>query len=178
MAMQLKPLGARVVVEPNEQEEITAGGIVLNSPWVGIAFEWPEVAKRIGFLFWSIDTLWLYLALAYGIPGVVLIALSMVSAACYPMSGRGENLSTDESRLATGLSVSIAVIVLLGFTVHFWGASWMLVGLLVGVRAHLASLGSARPSKLTTAGLRSVQNQLGAALRNPNYVARTTRFRA
>jgi chaperonin GroES len=35
MAMQLKPLGARVVVEPNEQEEITAGGIVL-----------PETAKE------------------------------------------------------------------------------------------------------------------------------------
>ena len=29
MALNLKPLGSRVVVEPNEQEEITAGGIVL-----------------------------------------------------------------------------------------------------------------------------------------------------
>jgi chaperonin GroES len=35
MAMHLKPLGARVVVEPNEQEEVTAGGIVL-----------PETAKE------------------------------------------------------------------------------------------------------------------------------------
>jgi chaperonin GroES len=35
MAMQLKPLGARVVVEPLEQEEVTAGGIVL-----------PETAKE------------------------------------------------------------------------------------------------------------------------------------
>ena len=29
MAMNLKPLGGRVVVEPIEQEDITAGGIVL-----------------------------------------------------------------------------------------------------------------------------------------------------
>ena len=29
MSINLKPLGARVVVEPIEQEEITAGGIVL-----------------------------------------------------------------------------------------------------------------------------------------------------
>jgi chaperonin GroES len=29
MAINLKPLGGRVVVEPIEQEEITAGGIVL-----------------------------------------------------------------------------------------------------------------------------------------------------
>ena len=35
MALSLKPLGNRVVVEPNEQEEITAGGIVL-----------PETAKE------------------------------------------------------------------------------------------------------------------------------------
>ncbi len=35
MAMSLKPLGNRVVVEPIEQDEITAGGIVL-----------PETAKE------------------------------------------------------------------------------------------------------------------------------------
>jgi chaperonin GroES len=35
MAITLKPLGARVVVEPLEQEEVTAGGIVL-----------PETAKE------------------------------------------------------------------------------------------------------------------------------------
>jgi chaperonin GroES len=35
MSIKLKPLGARVVVEPIEQEEITAGGIVL-----------PETAKE------------------------------------------------------------------------------------------------------------------------------------
>lgn len=35
MAMKLKPLGNRLVVEPTEQEDITAGGIVL-----------PETAKE------------------------------------------------------------------------------------------------------------------------------------
>ncbi len=35
MAMSLKPLGGRVVVEPIEQEEMTAGGIIL-----------PETAKE------------------------------------------------------------------------------------------------------------------------------------
>jgi chaperonin GroES len=35
MSLKLKPLGNRVVVEPTEQEEITAGGIVL-----------PETAKE------------------------------------------------------------------------------------------------------------------------------------
>ncbi len=35
MSISIKPLGSRVVVEPTEQEEITAGGIVL-----------PETAKE------------------------------------------------------------------------------------------------------------------------------------
>ena len=35
MSLNLKPLGSRVVIEPLEQEEITAGGIVL-----------PETAKE------------------------------------------------------------------------------------------------------------------------------------
>lgn len=35
MAISMKPLGSRIVVEPIEQEEITAGGIVL-----------PETAKE------------------------------------------------------------------------------------------------------------------------------------
>ena len=35
MSMKLKPLGNRVVIEPTEQEEVTAGGIVL-----------PETAKE------------------------------------------------------------------------------------------------------------------------------------
>jgi chaperonin GroES len=35
MALNLKPLGSRMVIEPKEQEDITAGGIVL-----------PETAKE------------------------------------------------------------------------------------------------------------------------------------
>ena len=123
----------------------TAVPFVLNSPWVGIAFQWQEIVR--GLPYWalaSIDTLWLYLALVYGIPGAVLVALSMVSATCYPASGRGVNLTMAESKIAVTLGILIAVIVLLGFTVDFWEESWMLIGLLVGVRAHLADLGSQR----------------------------------
>jgi hypothetical protein len=118
---------------------------VLNSPWVGIAFQWLEIVRGLPYyVLGSIDSLWLYLALVYGIPGAVLVALSMISAACYPASGRGVNLTMAESKIAVALGVLIAVIVLLGFTVDFWEESWMLIGLLVGVRAHLADLGSQR----------------------------------
>lgn len=119
------------------------GDVVLNSPWFGTPlFQWEEMVKRVPYmtLMWSVDSLWLYLALLYGIPGAALVGLSMVSAVCYPRSGRGVNLTKEESKLAVALSVSIAVLVLVGFTVDLWNSSWILAGLLVGVRAHLADI--------------------------------------
>jgi hypothetical protein len=126
----------------------TVGTVVLSSPWVGIAFQWPEMVRRLPFFaLESIDSLWLNLALTYGIPGAVLVGLSMIAVACYPATGPG--LTTKESKLASTLGILIAVVVLLGFTVDFWETSWMLVGLLIGLRAHLADLRSGRPSTLT-----------------------------
>jgi hypothetical protein len=130
----------------------TVGIIVLNSPWIGIGYELQEAAQKMTFfVFSSVDSVWLNLALVYGIPGAVLVFLSMVGTACYPASGRGVNLTVEESKLATTLGILIVLVVLLGFTVDFWEASWMLVILLVGVRAHLAELGSRRCSTLTKA---------------------------
>ena len=54
----------------------------------------------------------------------------------------------EESKLARTLGILMFVIVLLGFTVDFWGSCWIFVGILAGVRAHLADLGSQRFSTL------------------------------
>jgi O-antigen ligase len=130
----------------------TVGIVVLNSPWFGIAFQWPQIVHQLQFFaLESVDSLWLLLALTYGIPGAVLVGLSMVSATWHPTSGRGVNLTMQESKLATTLGIAIAVVALLGFTVDFWEASWIFIGLLVGIRAHLADLGSQHSSRLTKA---------------------------
>ena len=121
----------------------TVGAVVLNSPWIGIAFRWGDMVKNQElqfFAFASINSLWLYLALVYGIPGAILVGLSLIVASCSPGRGRGANLTMTEGKLASALSVVIAVIVLLGFTVDLWEADWILIALLVGVRAHLADL--------------------------------------
>ena len=83
----------------------------------------------------------------------------MVGAAYYPASGRGVNLTIEESKLATTLSVLIVLVVLLGFAVDFWEASWMLVGLLVGVRAHLADLACQRSSTVAKTDLGGAARQ-------------------
>jgi O-antigen ligase len=130
----------------------TVGIIVSNSPWFGIGFDLEQAAQGMPFfVFKSVDSIWLYEALVYGIPGAVLVGLLMVSAACYPSSSRGANLAIEESKLATTLGILIVVVVLLGFTVDFWEASWMSVGLVVGLRAHLADLAYQPPPRLTKA---------------------------
>ena len=153
----------------------TIGVIVLSSPWFGIAFQLNQVAPTMPFfVFYSVDSLWLFLAMVYGIPGAILVFLSMVGVICYPASGRGVNLTVEESKLAETLGIVIALVVLLGFTVDLWEASWMFVGLLVGVRAHLADLGSRRLSTLANVPrqqmpdiLRGVGNEGFLAHRSP-----------
>ena len=118
------------------------GQIALGSPWVGIGQNLSEEARSSSvFVINSVDSVWLYQALNYGVPSAILLGLSMISVVCYGTSGRGINLSMQESKLAATISVVIVVIILLGFTVDLWGSTWMLVGLLIGVRAHLADLG-------------------------------------
>ena len=128
----------------------TVGPIVLNSPWVGIGVDLREKAAELSvFVTGSVDSLWLYQALTYGIPASILLGLSMISVIVYPASGSGVNLTREESKLATTLGVVIALIVLLGFTVDLWGSSWMLAGLLMGIRVHLVDLGrTASPETL------------------------------
>jgi O-antigen ligase len=136
----------------------TVGTVILNSPWFGIGFQLHEMAGQMPFfVMGSVDSLWLNLALVYGIPGATLVGLSMVGAACYPASGRGVNLTMKEAKLATTLGIVISIILLLGFTVDIWGAAWMFVGLLVGLKAHIAELGRWRSSAITKTDSRAAR---------------------
>ena len=136
----------------------TIGTIIMTSPWVGIAFRLDEVARTMPFfVFPSVDSLWLFLGYVYGIPGAILVGLSMIGAIWHPASGRGVNLSVDEFKLAKTLGILIALAALLGLTVDFWEATWMLLALLIGVRAHLADLGLQRPSTLVNVPRQQLQ---------------------
>ena len=104
------------------------------SPWVGLGFEVPEYYALPA----TVDSVWLEPALTFGIPGSVLIALSITSP---PTSGPRVHLTPAESKLATMLGILIFLIVFWGFTVEYWGAVWILIALLTGLRAHLSELG-------------------------------------
>ena len=122
-----------------------AGAAVVQAPWFGLGFG-PYTDPDVGH---SVDSLWLMAAMQFGIPGSVLIALSMIGAASLPTSGRAVNLTPAESKLGTTLGILIFLTLFLAFTVDLWGTTWILSGLLIGVRAHLGELGRVGRRRLT-----------------------------
>jgi hypothetical protein len=89
----------------------------------------------------SVDAVWLYLALLYGMPCAILTGLSMLGSCSLPTDPGRAQLLPEESRLGNVLGIVIFMIVYMGFTVDYWGITWILIGLLVGVRAHIGELG-------------------------------------
>jgi hypothetical protein len=114
-----------------------ASAAVAQSPWFGLGWVIPESHG----IPWTVDSIWLLWALTFGIPGSVLLALSMIGAASRPTNGPRVRLTTAEAKLGTTLGIFIFLIIFLGFTVDFFGSAWILIPLLVGTRAHLGELG-------------------------------------
>jgi hypothetical protein len=113
---------------------------VSQSPWYGLGYGlYPDEISH------SIDSLWLVLAILSGFPGAILVALSLLGAASLPSSGRNIVLTQAESKLGTALGILIFLTIYIAFTVHLWGSSWILTGLLIGARAHLGELGHHSP---------------------------------
>jgi hypothetical protein len=118
----------------------TGVAAVAQSPWVGVGWFIPEDYGIPG----TVDSIWLLWALTYGLPGSALLGLSMLGAASLPTQGRGVSLTSKEVKLGTIIGILTSLIVFLGFTVDFFGSGWILVPMLVGIRAHLGELGQSR----------------------------------
>jgi hypothetical protein len=123
----------------------TAGDALATSPWLGIAYEWTSFAEKVGIL-QSIDSLWLATALTHGIPGAILLGLSIVSVTFSAVSGPNVNLTAIETRIGITLGIMTLLIIYLSFTVDFWASAWIFISLLVGLRAHIGALGARRLS--------------------------------
>jgi hypothetical protein len=117
---------------------------VSQSPWFGLGYGMlPDDLNH------SLDSLWLVLAIRSGVPGAVLGALSLLGAASLPTSGHKIGLTSTETKLGAILGIIIFLTLYMGFSVHLWGPTWILTGLLLGVRAHLGELGHLRPATST-----------------------------
>jgi hypothetical protein len=138
-----------------------AGIVIAQSPWLGIPIgSWTEISRQMG-TFESVDSLWLVLSLAYGIPGSVLVGASVIVAACTrthpvpkaPESGLGaapgksaapgKNGVSGKSaqKLATLLSILLILTIYLGFTVHYWASLWVFIAFMMGLRTSAGCVG-------------------------------------
>jgi O-antigen ligase len=119
-----------------------AGELVLQSPILGIGLsnEWVSYCELAN----TIDSLWLRIAMKYGIPGSILVFLSYVGASSLSVSIKDDslNLTRQERRLGFVLTVIIGLFVYMGFAVFFWGTVYILTMFLMGIRAHLGALGA------------------------------------
>lgn len=113
--------------------------LVWDSPLFGIGltedWDWQVNGALIGT---SVDAFWLRSAMMFGIPGSIFIFLTMAGAFWLGPIDNADNLSREERLLSVALGLVVAVAMFLGFTVHFWGACWILLGAFPGIRANLA----------------------------------------
>lgn len=118
-----------------------AGPQVLDNPMFGIGLDdWERESWMPG----TVDSVWLRLGMEFGIVGAVLIALVTIGACSHRVDTiRRTNLNADEKLLGLGLSLIAFMYVFIGFTVHFWGCTWILMGLFAGMRAQLGSFAAA-----------------------------------
>jgi hypothetical protein len=116
-----------------------AGEGVLQAPifGIGITDDW----ARPEWMPSTVDSLWLRVAMMFGIPGSIMLAASLIGACSRRVDIARVYLSDEERRLGLVLSLIMFLYIFLGFTVHFWGATWTLMGLFAGMRAHLGALG-------------------------------------
>jgi len=108
------------------------------SPWYGLGFNTIVDETDINH---SIDALWLVIAVFCGVPGAVLVALSMFGAVSLRSSGPKVVLTPVESKLGTTLGILIFLTFFISFTVDLLGASWLLISLIMGLRATIGELG-------------------------------------
>lgn len=108
---------------------------VRRAPWIGTGFtDWVRGDDMSS----TMDSLYLVQSVRYGLPAVVLLLLSMVcNGITMPLRAQIYYYSPKVSSLRRGLAVAIFVLFFNAFTVHFWGSIWMLLAVVIGLRAGL-----------------------------------------
>jgi len=110
------------------------------SPYVGYGFE--AFADRDDFFGnASVDSVWLTMALRFGIPFIILVFVMNVLAfrRSGPTVGPRKNGLRKDSHdyMYTGFTLVVILFMFTGLTVHYWNNIWMFWGICIGIRASL-----------------------------------------
>jgi hypothetical protein len=86
----------------------------------------------------TVDSVWLVMALRFGLPTLVLLALTnlsaMLSVKKIPSGWPG---APDMGALRTGFSMVLVMFMFIGLTVHYWNYLWIFWAICIGIRASL-----------------------------------------
>ncbi len=118
------------------------GPLVLANPWFGLGLE-SDWAERYGAVN-TIDSFWLCSSANFGIPAAVLFALVLLTACLRPVRQVGA-MNEADTRLGRILGIIVFLYVFIGFTVHFWGCTWVLIGIFAAMRVHLGEISVSQP---------------------------------
>lgn len=107
-----------------------------SSPLFGIGLgDW----TRLSAMTPSVDALWLNEALRAGYVGVVLLAGTVIGAFFVITPRRLHPLDTyANANSRTAVTIVLFQMLFASITVHFWGSSWAMFALMIGVRAGLS----------------------------------------
>lgn len=115
---------------------------IADQPWTGFAF------NLLGdyILDYTVDSVWLVMALRFGLPVVALLVLVNLSTVVGSRARVRASQNSAIAHLNWGFSAAVIMYMLTGFTVHYWHFTWIFWGLCLGVRGSLRefSLGEAR----------------------------------
>jgi hypothetical protein len=104
----------------------------------------------------TIDAAWLVFSLRFGVPMIVLLFLTSVTA-LLPCGKNSKTLLNKSymGNVSTAFTVVVVLFMFTGLTVHFWNYMWIFWGICLGIRASLREW--ALPSRRRLEGLGSVR---------------------
>ena len=86
----------------------------------------------------SVDSVWLVLALRFGLPVVIFMLLANLGS-FFSFGKKSAHRSSDPYMISmqTGFTLAVMLMVFNGLTVHYWNGPWVFWALCVGIRASL-----------------------------------------
>lgn len=107
---------------------------ISQSPLTGYAIE----LFNLQILDATVDSIWLVMALRFGVPTIAFLLLANVTA-CLPVkTPRARNSANSYAhRMRLAFTLVLLMFMFTGLTVHFWNYMWIFWGLCLGIRASL-----------------------------------------
>jgi hypothetical protein len=85
----------------------------------------------------TVDSVWLVCAIRFGLPMMIFLLMTNVCTFFPLVRTKGRVINAYINDAGTAFTYGIMCFMLIGLTVHFWNATWMLWAVFLGVRASI-----------------------------------------